>query len=128
MRTILLAGAVLLAAACATAADTAEAPPTGRDCFNIDQINGYGVIDAHTVRVSVGANRDYALTLFSDARELRFEEQIAVRSNPSWICTGNGLGVTVYSLDPNFSRSWPVTQIARLPDEPLAAEEAAQGS
>lgn len=135
MRFMLMAAAALFAASCATANDAGEAPPmpTDRDCFFADQINGYGTIDDRTVRVSVGANRDYALTLFSDASELRFENAIAVRSDSSWICTGNGLGVEVYSLDRTFSRSWPVTQIVRLPDEPPAeaapeAEEPPQGS
>lgn len=124
IRIMLAAGAALLAAGCASTdqtASTAAAAPGGRDCFNARSVNGFGVIDARTVRVDVGANRAYALTLMSDARELNYNERLGIESDQNWICTGNGLGVQVHSIDRNFPRSWPVTAIARLPDEQASA-------
>ncbi|MGE0594967.1 MAG: DUF6491 family protein [Hyphomonadaceae bacterium] len=119
IRTLVVAGALALTAGCATPQQSASAARDGRDCFNANSISGFGVIDARTVRVDVGPSRQYALTLFSNARELRFNERIGIETRPSdWVCAGSGVpGVTIYSLDHPGQRSWPVTAVARLPDE-----------
>lgn len=116
IRTMLLVGAALLTASCAATAEQTAAAGA-RDCFNAASVTGFGVIDARTVRIDVGARRQYAMTLMNDARELNYNERLGVETNQNWICTGNGLGVEVHSLDSNIPRSWPVTAIARLPDD-----------
>ena len=127
IRTLLLAGAALLTASCATTEQTASGEAAAdRDCFHASSVSGFSVIDPHTVRIEAGPSRAYALTLMSEARELNFNERIGLESDQNWICAGNGLGVQVHSLDRNFPRSWPVTAIARLPDESPPA--APQGS
>jgi hypothetical protein len=91
MRALILAGLLSLSA-CATAESSA---PAGRDCFRNDDVNGYSVLDDHTVRVNVGANRAYLLGIPQNVRELDWGQQIALQSDNGWICTGNGLGVEV---------------------------------
>lgn len=118
IRTILAAAALALSAGCAATQQSTADARAGRDCFNANSISGFGVIDARTVRVDVGPSRAYALTLFSNASELRFNERIGVEASPSdWVCVGDGVtGLTVHSFDRPVRRSWPVTAVARLPE------------
>lgn len=96
MRAFLLTAlvSVLSASACASS-ENAGAAPSGRDCFRNDDVNGFSVLDEHTVQVSVTANRAYLLDIAQNVRELDWSQQIALRSNDGWICTGNGVGVEV---------------------------------
>lgn len=125
VRSILLAVTALFTlAACATSETTASADaPAGRDCFNSSNVSGFSPLDDHTVKLTVGANRHYALTTQQRITETRFNEQIAIRSTNQWICTGNGLGVSL--VVPNgIPNQYTVSAIARLPDQ----EPAPQGS
>lgn len=119
LRSVLLAAAAVAAlSACTTAADTTAEAPAGRDCFNSNSVSGFSPIDDHHVKLSVGASRDYALTTSYRINEVRFTQEIGIRSTTNWICTGNGLGVEL--LVPNaIPDRYPVTEIVRLPEEPV---------
>jgi hypothetical protein len=95
-------------------ADAANAAD-GRDCFFASSVNGYNVVDEHTVRVTVGANRHYLLSTTWNARDLNWSEAIALRSSPGGqVCTGNGLGVEVRGGRP--PQTYPITSVTREPD------------
>lgn len=104
-----------LAACASTESGGEQTAASSSDCFQSDQVNGYGVIDNNHIRLSVGANRDYILTTLWDARDLDWTHAIAVRSATGRICTGNGLGVELIGGDPQ--RTYPVSDIARAPEE-----------
>ena len=120
-RMAILAIAALALASCASL-ETQTAATSDRDCFRPDDVSGYTVIDDNHIGVSVGANRDYVLTTLFNARDLDWTRAIAIRSSTSWICTGNGLGVSLVGGD--FNRTYPVNGIARAPE----TEPAVQGS
>jgi hypothetical protein len=107
-------------AACASTED-GQQTASSRDCFRAEQVNGYGVIDNNHIRISVGANRHYILTTLWNSRDLDWTHAIAIRSSTGRICTGNGLGIQLIGGDP--SRTYPVSEIARAPDD-----EPVQGS
>jgi hypothetical protein len=111
--------ALALGACASQVSQTAVSPSSDRDCFSSDMINGYDYIDEHSVAVRVGANRRYILTTEWNARDLNWEHVIAIRSTTNWICTGNGLGVTIIGGDPQ--RNYPVASIARAPEAPAPA-------
>jgi hypothetical protein len=106
--------ATLLLAACATTPQTETA--SERDCFRASSVNGYSVIDDHNVRLTVGANRYYVLNTAWNVRDLDWTHAIAIRSATGRICTGRGLDVDIIGGDPR--RTYPITSIARLPDQP----------
>lgn len=121
--TLTIAAAAFLLGACASPTTTASAAPEGRDCFRSDDVNGFGLVDDYTVRVSVGPNRDYALATQTNVRQLRFDQTLGLRARPTgWICTGDGAGVEIFGGEP-IERSWLVASVTRLPPE-----NAAQGS
>ena len=103
-----------LAACASTDADSQQAA-SATDCFHSEQVNGYDVVDNNHIKLSVGANRDYILTTMWNARDLDWTHAIAIRSSTGRICTGNGLGVSLVGGDPQ--RTFPVSQIARAPEE-----------
>jgi Family of unknown function (DUF6491) len=94
-------GVFALAAACAPTAQTASSGPSGRDCFNSGSINGYGTVSDETVRVSVGASRDYDLDIEGPGcRDIKWSNSIAVVAKPSpWICVGDKFGGDVSFRD-----------------------------
>lgn len=102
-------------AACTTALPASTENTSAVDCFRSEQVNGYGVIDNNHIRLSVGANRDYVLTTMWNARDLDWTHAIAIRSATGRICTGNGLGVELIGGDPQ--RTYPISEIARAPDD-----------
>lgn len=102
-------------AACATTEATDRQSASSRDCFNSDQVSGYSVVDDHNIAVSIGASRRYILTTNWNARDLDWTQAIAIRSATGRICTGNGLGVDLIGGDPR--RTYPVSQVARAPDD-----------
>ena len=69
-----------LAACASTDAADGQSAST-RDCFNSDQVSGYGVIDNHNVSVTIGASRRYVLTTTWNARDLDWTRAIAIRSH-----------------------------------------------
>lgn len=104
-------------AACASTSTSTESQQSASslDCFRSEQVSGYSVIDDHNVGLSVGASRQYVLTTSWNARDLDWTHAIAIRSATGRICTGNGLGVSLIGGDPQ--RTYPVSQIARAPDD-----------
>jgi Family of unknown function (DUF6491) len=102
-------------AACASTDTESQQSASSLDCFRSEQVSGYSVIDDHNVGLSVGASRQYVLTTSWNARDLDWTHAIAIRSSTGRICTGNGLGVSLIGGDPQ--RTYPVSQIARAPDD-----------
>jgi hypothetical protein len=102
-------------AACASTDTDGQQSASSVDCFRSEQVSGYSVIDDHNVGLSVGASRQYVLTTAWNARDLDWTHAIAIRSATGRICTGNGLGVELIGGDPQ--RTYPVSQIARAPDD-----------
>jgi hypothetical protein len=114
LRTALFAVAALGLAACASDGDSGATAATN-DCFNSAQVNGYEVVDDHSVRVRVSANRHYLLTTAWNTSDLNWTQAIALQSTNGHICTGNGLGVQIRGGDP--VRTFPITGITREPDD-----------
>lgn len=110
-----------LAACASTESSGQQTAISSSDCFRAEQVNGYDVVDNNHVRISVGANRHYILTTLWNSRDLDWTHAIAIRSSTGRICTGNGLGIQLIGGDP--SRTYPVSEIARAPDD-----EPVQGS
>lgn len=102
-------------AACATTTPSGDQAASSIDCFRSEQVSGYNVIDNNNVSLRVGANREYRLTTLWNVRDLDWTQAIAIRSATGNICTGNGLGVELIGGDPR--RTYPVSQIARVPDD-----------
>lgn len=69
------------------------------DCFRSSEVTGYGVVDEHHVRLSVGT-RDYIFTIVGNSRDLDWNHAISVRSITTFICTGNGTGVQLMGGEP----------------------------
>jgi len=115
----------LLAGGCTTAqSQTASAQPAAHDCFRNQEINGWSLIDPHTVRVQITPRRAYALTVSPDARDLNFSETIAIRSRGSdWICTSDLNDVRISARD-TIPREWWVTKVERLPPPPVMQQPA----
>lgn len=113
MKYALLAAGLCLAA-CATDPVDASAA-NDRDCFYSSQVSGFNVVDDRTVKIDIGASREYLLTTNRSVNDLRRRESLGVRGSPNGlICTGNGLGVELFGGDaPNIP--WAVTGIARAP-------------
>jgi Family of unknown function (DUF6491) len=123
LKPIFLAAALALSA-CAAQTQTADtATPGESDCFRVQSISGYGPIEERTLVVRVGASRSYVFTAMSSLRDLETDFQIAIESPTGRICTGRGLGAEIHKVS-SPTRSWPVTQIARVPE----AAPAQQGS
>ena len=117
---------LLAMSACAMQAEnggpqTAASSP--RDCFLSSQVRGFNPLDAHHIRISVGASDQYILTTDWNAYDLQYAERIALRSTTGSICTGNGLGVDV--IGGSYRQRYPISNIARAPE---AAPTAPQGS
>lgn len=127
MRTLLFVSFLALAA-CSTAmsgigshANAAPTPGSDRDCFLASSVNGFNVVDDHTVRVSVGASRHYLLGTSWNAHDLNWSEVIALKTQGSdWICVGNGLGVDVRGGHP--PQTYPITSVTREPEAPPAPQ------
>lgn len=113
LRTTLIAVAVLGLAACAS--DGASSANSGRECFSSSSVNGYNVVDDHTIRVNVGASRRYLLTTAWNTRDLNWTQAVALHSPTGQICTGNGVGYELRGGDP--VRPYLLTGIARQPDD-----------
>ncbi|MES1200594.1 MAG: DUF6491 family protein [Pseudomonadota bacterium] len=113
----LLAVAAVFAAGCTTTAQSQTASAaTSRDCFRNQDINGWSLIDPHTLRVEITPRRAYALTVQPDARDLNFTESIAIqaRGSDDWICTNDVNDIRISAHD-TIPRTWWVTKVERLP-------------
>ncbi|MBC7767900.1 MAG: hypothetical protein H7124_03865 [Phycisphaerales bacterium] len=113
-RKLAAAAALLALGACASTTETAGSGET-RDCFRTLDVRGYGVVDESRIRARVSTTREYYLTIAQNTRDLDWNHAISIRSNTSFICVGNGLGVQVLGGDPPIT--YQVTRIERAPDE-----------
>lgn len=116
LRQTLLAAALFSLAACASSegTQTANAAPGERDCFRAEDVYGYSIIDNNHVNLRA-RGRDYIMTTAWNARDLDWSHAIAIRSTSGWICTGSGLGVEI--VGGPLPRTYPITSIARAPEE-----------
>lgn len=85
-----------------------------RDCFRTSDVRGYGVVDEHSVRLRVGGQRAYILTIREDTRRLDPTQPIAVQSSSGYVCVGQMGGVSIAVNDPLFASH--VTSIERASD------------
>jgi hypothetical protein len=108
-------------AACATTETASTEPPAGRDCFNADSVSGFSPLDQNRVKLTVGPTRDYVLTTAQRINDARFSQAIGIDSTTNWICTGNGLGVTLI-VPHSIPERYQVTSIERLPEEAPAPQ------
>jgi hypothetical protein len=117
MRSLVIAALVGLGACTSTGGGDPHGGATAasnHDCFLAASVNGYNIVDDHTVRIDVGPSHHYLLATTWDAHELNWSEILVLRSRGSdWICTGNGLGVEVRGGRP--PRTYPITSVTREP-------------
>jgi hypothetical protein len=113
LRNLSIAAAALALAACAGPAATSAT--TERDCFRAIDVDGFGIVDEHRVRVSVSPTRHYYLTISPDTDDLDWEHVMTLVSPTNFICTGNGWDVELRAGDP--PRSYRVVTIERAPPE-----------
>lgn len=92
--------AALSLSACASPNSGLET--AARDCFRTSDVRGYGVVDEHSVRLRVGAQRAYILTIREDTRRFDPTEPIAVQSSSGYVCVGEIGGVRIVGNDPLF--------------------------
>jgi hypothetical protein len=111
--TIVAATTALLLAACASAETSTASTAAQRDCFRALDVDGYGVIDEHRVRVTVSPQREYILTIPRNTRDLDWTHAISIRSTTSFICVGSPAGVQLMGGDP--PQPYQVTAIERAP-------------
>lgn len=116
VRASLFAAALLGLAACATPSDSAGLSGE-RDCFHAQSVSGYSVVDDHNVRVRVGPSRSYTLHTSWNVNDLDWTQAIALRSDNSFICTGNAFG-RVELIGGQQGRTFPIQTITRDPDPP----------
>lgn len=98
-------GAVLLAAACESSPEEAAPIVTGggrapaeaaaeRDCFAVNAVTGFRIVDEDTVLLNVGASTSYEVDAGgATCTSLRFANQIALDTGgapSSFVCTGDG--------------------------------------
>ena len=103
--------AVSAGAAPITSATAAQWSPH-EDCFPTRAISGYGIVDPRTAYLTVGT-RHYLLRITGDSRDLDYNYAIRVRSFSTFICTGNGLGVSLMGGYPPIPHQ--VLRIERAP-------------
>jgi hypothetical protein len=104
-----------LAAACAATFDPQEAASrSGRQCFNVSQVNGFDAIDRDTVQVTVGASQVYELELVGTCPEIDWSNRIAIRSTggSSWIC--EGLDAELIVPSPSGTQRCPAIGVRKL--------------
>jgi hypothetical protein len=113
--------ALALTLAIAVASGEEPAPAQPQDCFRNEDIVGWGIIDASTVRVRINSQRIYALHTQMPARRVRFVNEIAVTSRSGWICTGEDPGNELH-VGGSTPRTWVIDRVERLPPPADAAQ------
>ncbi len=113
LRSVLLGAAALALSACAGAQTADTGARAERDCFRALDVNGYGVVDANRIRVTVSPQRQYILTIPQNTRDLDWTHAISIRSVTSFICVGSPSGVQLMGGDPPLP--YQVTAIERAP-------------
>ena len=114
LRTLYIAAAALTLTACA-AGPAATSAAADRDCFRAIDVDGYGVVDEHRIRVSVSPTREYYLTISPDTDDLDWTHTMTLVSPTNFICTGNGWDLELIAGDP--PRSHRVVTVERAPQE-----------
>lgn len=116
MKFVHAAIAAALLGACTTTGGSDQTAGGGphSDCFHAGEVTGYGVVDEHRVRLSVGT-RHYIFTIPQNTRDLDWNHAISVRSISSFICTGSGAGVQLMGGEPPIP--YQVTSIERAPND-----------
>jgi len=115
LHALFLSTAALALSACASGpTPSASNVSAGRDCFRAASAHGFGLVDDHHVRVSISPNQNYILTTRLSARSLDWSQAIAI-DGPSYICTGNGLGVTLIGGEPR--QHFQISEIRRIPPD-----------
>jgi hypothetical protein len=108
MKIALIAAVALAACSTPMGNESGNAGGPHADCFRANEVTGYGVVDEHRVRLSVGT-RDYIFTIVGNSRDLDWNHAISVRSISSFICTGPGTGVQLMGGEPPIP-----TQVTRI--------------
>jgi hypothetical protein len=134
----LLAAAVMTVGLAAMAgpmlADEGASPAPSRECFNANNVSSFRYVDERTVDVRAGVNRWFRLTLFSNARELDFDFQIAlITRGANFICTGDRFAGDIVGVDPfrsSIGHRWryQITDVALAPDHPKYVKPAAEAT
>lgn len=130
-RWMLAAVSAAAAVACAPAqpaspeAGRAAAPAAERRCFNASNVNGFQVVDARTVDLTVGAGRVFRLELLGVCPDVRDAVGVGVRTRggSSYVCEDNDLELVVPSQ--TGPRVCPATGLRERSKQELAAERAA---
>lgn len=115
MLRILVIASALALSACATGEQATANSGESRDCFRTLDVRGYSVLDEHRIGVRVSSQRQYALTIPTNTRDLDWTHAIAIDSVTSFICVGRPSGVTLVGGEPVFRHQ--VTAIERIPTE-----------
>lgn len=115
---------ILGLSACAAAPEeSAQAPPDGRECFNVSMVSGFSDAGEDKVRLRVSSSRQYDLTLRGpQCDDVEWAHAIAVESRPSsWICVGDSPGQGEVRFRDSASRrvvSCYVDSVERVAVEP----------
>ncbi|MES1199598.1 MAG: DUF6491 family protein [Pseudomonadota bacterium] len=109
--------------ACTTTPGASTSAAASRDCFFNHQINGWGVIDPHTLRVDLSPHRQYALSSPISVSDLDFAQVVAIRTRhgADTICVGRTNDVEV-TMGGSMPRTWTITNVSRLPDGPAPSQ------
>jgi hypothetical protein len=122
--------ALLALGACTTMTPNTQtagaATPAHEGCFRGREIQGYTIVNDHTLDVRVGAGHHYLLSTNWNLHQLNWSQRVELRSSSGWICTGNGLGVELVGGEPRMT--YPVSAIARAPEQQPNPAQGAQGS
>lgn len=117
----LLPAALLTMVAIPALGQEPDADKPERNCIYARNINGWNFISPDTVRISVGANDKYDLKLFSRQTELRFRNDIGIRTRgSSWICSP----LDVEVVGGEFTGRVPVVSITKV-EEPAGTAKPA---
>jgi Family of unknown function (DUF6491) len=111
---------LVVAAAVGDAPASAFQRPT-RQCFRVQEANGFSSRGEGMVDVRVGAGRQFRLTLAGVCTEIDWARQVALRGRggSSWVCAGGDAEILVGG--PTGPQRCLVTDIRRLTPEEVAA-------
>lgn len=122
--------AALATASCAASTPADETELAARDCFNSRSINGFSVVDRDTVKLSVGANKEYLATVRgASCYDLQWSQEIAVEASggSNWMCAGDY--PFTGEITTKEGRTCYIDALARVVEEDAAetADEPAEG-
>lgn len=119
-----LAGLVLAGCTTAAADKTAGAGlRPARQCFFASTVSSFSAVDEQTIHVRVGVRDVYRLDLFGRCPDIDWNQQIALVSRGGEsICSG--LDATIITKGPIGPQRCPVSKVAKLTPEEVAALKA----